>query len=85
MLFDLFSFPLKQKVSPNADAMDKFMAIAKECQGKEGASDADIQAALAFKLPTTKPGKCLHACVGETIGVVSHYVSAIENFDESSY
>lgn len=38
----------------------------------EGASDADIQAAMSFKIPTTKPGKCLSACVGEKIKVVSH-------------
>lgn len=63
---------VKQKVTPNADAMDKYMGIAKDCAAKEGASDADIQAAMSFKLPATKPGKCLNACVGEQIKVVSH-------------
>lgn len=47
------------------------MGIAKECAAKEGATDADIQAAMSFKLPTTKSGKCLNACVGEQIKVVS--------------
>lgn len=48
------------------------MVIGKECAAKEGASDADVANAMAFKLPNTVPGKCLHACVGERIDVVSH-------------
>lgn len=58
-------------MTPNADAMDKYMGIAKECATKEGATDADIQAAMSFKMPTTKTGQCLAACVGEQIKVVS--------------
>lgn len=78
--FSLIFIPLpKQKVQMNADAMDKYMAIAKECAGKEGASDADIQAAMSFKLPTTSPGKCLSACVGEQIKVVSHLTQQQQN------
>lgn len=57
-------------MSPNADAMDKYMNIAKECAAKEGASDADIQSAMSFKMPTTKSGKCLAACVGEQMKVI---------------
>lgn len=51
--------------------MEKILVIAKECAAKEGASDGDIQNAMAFKIPTTAPGKCLHACVGETMKLVS--------------
>lgn len=47
------------------------MEMGKDCAAKEGATEADVQSAMAFKMPTTKTGKCLHACVGEAIKVVS--------------
>lgn len=52
------------------------MAIGKECAAKEGASDQDVANAMAFKIPDTAAGKCLHACVGERIGAVSSYCTA---------
>lgn len=50
--------------------MDKYMNIAKDCAAKEGATDADVTAAMSFKIPGTKTGKCLAACVGEQIKVL---------------
>lgn len=57
------------------------MSLAKECQAKEGASDGDIAEAMAFKMPTTPAGKCLHACAGEKLGVVSqiYFESLVKN------
>lgn len=45
--------------------------LATECAAHEGATDADIKSVLAMELPTTKGGKCLNACIGETTGIVS--------------
>lgn len=44
--------------------------IIAECKGKEGATDADEAEVLARILPTTKTGKCIHACFAETVGFV---------------
>lgn len=46
-------------------------SLANACKDKEGSSDADVATFLAHDLPTTPGGKCLCACVMETIGVVS--------------
>lgn len=45
--------------------------LAAGCKEKEGASDDDIAAVMARDQPTTTTGKCLVACIMETIGVVS--------------
>lgn len=45
--------------------------LANDCSAKEGGSAADVDEVIAHKLPTTEPGKCIHACIGETVGVVS--------------
>lgn len=48
------------------------MKLLAECQKKEGASDADVKELEARDVPTTPTGKCLHACVHETLGLVRH-------------
>lgn len=40
------------------------------CAVKEGASADDVANAVAHKMPTTKSEKCLHACIGESLGLV---------------
>lgn len=57
-----------------------FKKMAEECAGKEGATAADIEQALAKQPPTTKGGKCMHACVGEKIGFVSQSVQKYSIF-----
>lgn len=42
-----------------------------DCAGKEGPSSADLEQILSKKLPSTYNGKCVLACVGETVGMVS--------------
>lgn len=45
--------------------------LLEECGKKEGATADDIANTLARKAPTTDAGKCLHACIGESLGLVS--------------
>lgn len=40
------------------------------CIEKEGASANDVNEAKVHSVPTTKAGKCLRACVLESVGVV---------------
>lgn len=40
------------------------------CAEQEGATAADIEEAQAMKIPSTSSSKCMHACIGETIGAV---------------
>lgn len=50
---------------------EMFKKLADECATKEGATAADVDEALSGKLPSTNGGKCLHACIGEALGIVS--------------
>lgn len=61
--------------------MEMFKKMATECATKEGASSADLDEVFAKKMPSTEPAKCLHACIGETMGIVSHFVD--ENDSEA--
>lgn len=45
--------------------------ITQECAVEEGATQSDIDEALAFELPSTQVGRCFHACLGEKSGIVS--------------
>lgn len=46
---------------------------------KESATDADVAAMLAHEPPTTQSGRCLSACIMETVGVVSDCAVAFKN------
>lgn len=48
-----------------------FLKMAKECATKEGASSADIDELIAHKPASGKGGKCIRACLFETVGIVS--------------
>lgn len=52
------------------EGMEMFKKIGSECATKEGASQADLDEAFAKKMPSTATAKCMHACIGETIGIV---------------
>lgn len=41
-----------------------------DCVVSEKASKGDIDEFMAAKAPTTKASSCLHACMGETFGMV---------------
>lgn len=44
--------------------------LLEDCAVKEGASADDVANAVAHKMPTSKTEKCLHACIGESLGLV---------------
>lgn len=48
-----------------------FKSVASECAAKEGATSADVDDAYSKKMPSSTGAKCMHACIGETIGAVS--------------
>lgn len=42
-----------------------------DCGKKEGATADEISNTLARKMPSTNVEKCIHACIGESLGLVS--------------
>lgn len=62
------NFQKQAKILPNA--ADQIKSMASNCQTKENASDADVVSLLAGEFPSTAAGKCLHACMQETLGIV---------------
>lgn len=52
------------------EQLEKLQATIKDCAGKEGASDADVQEIFAHKKPSSPAGRCTLACAGETVGLV---------------
>lgn len=51
--------------------METLKKMVNECATKESASADDTAEVLAKKVPSTKGGKCIYACLGETLGIVS--------------
>lgn len=49
-----------------------FLKLANECASKEGASAADVEEYAAHKPASSTVGKCLRACVGETVGIMKN-------------
>lgn len=47
-----------------------FEELIGKCKASEGASDNDIQQAIAHAPPTTPQGQCFHACIMESVGIV---------------
>lgn len=50
--------------------MDHMQLLAQDCKIRENASAADMASLLAGEYPTTESGKCLHACMQESLGIV---------------
>lgn len=48
-----------------------FIKVVNDCAKKEGASAQDTSQALQKQAPQTKAGKCIFACIGESLGIVS--------------
>lgn len=42
-----------------------------DCKVKEGGADSDLQLMLNREHPTSPAGKCMSACIAESIGLVS--------------
>lgn len=47
--------------------------MAKECATKEGGSQTDVEELIAKKPASSKAGKCVRACLAETIGMVCSF------------
>lgn len=45
-------------------------SVVRACKQKEGASRTDVDELFTRKPPSTREGKCLRACVGETSDIV---------------
>lgn len=63
------------------EEIDMFEKWAEDCAIKERATRDDIDDVMAFILPTTPAGKCLNACLGEKLGMVSSRINQnLDNF-----
>lgn len=49
-----------------------------KCKAQEGATDSDIEGALAYAFPTTRSGQCFHACMMESLGVMKDGKISVE-------
>uniref|UniRef100_T1GN16 Uncharacterized protein n=1 Tax=Megaselia scalaris TaxID=36166 RepID=T1GN16_MEGSC len=52
-----------QSASITKEMQEKFMVVAKECQGQTGASDADLANLIKHNPTGTKEGKCMLSCI----------------------
>lgn len=59
------------KAMTKEERIASFKNLASECAVTEGATDDDMAGIFARQTPTTRAGKCVHACLGERIGIVS--------------
>lgn len=51
--------------------VEVFYDLANKCVAKEGATSQDLEDILARRIPSTKAGSCIPACLAEMIGIVS--------------
>lgn len=56
----------------------KWLELATECQKTSGASDDELEKIIMHAKPETHDGKCMIACILETIGVVSRLLKFLE-------
>lgn len=49
-----------------------------DCGKKEGATADEVSNILARKTPSSKAEKCLHACIGETLGLIQNQRTNVE-------
>ncbi|XP_031638803.1 uncharacterized protein LOC116350935 [Contarinia nasturtii] len=54
--------------------MEMFVKVAKECAEEEGASAVDVDELVAHKSASEKGGKCIRACLAETVGMIKDQV-----------
>lgn len=51
----------------------------RRCQQQEQATESDMKEFFTQKKPSTKAGKCLHACLMESIGLIKNGMFSAEN------
>lgn len=54
----------------STDELKIMEKIVMDCMAKEGASETDLAEMMGYKLPSTRSGQCLNACIMESIGIV---------------
>lgn len=47
-----------------------FADLIGKCKAKEGATDSDVQEAMAHLPASTRTGACFNACIMESLGLV---------------
>lgn len=52
--------------------MEDFVKLAENCVAQEGAEEEDLEILLTRKIPHTRAGACIPACLFETFGIVSN-------------
>lgn len=57
--------------------MEDFIKLAENCVAQEGAEEEDLEILLTRKIPNSKAGACIPACLFETFGIVSKTQSNI--------
>lgn len=55
------------------DRVEAFFKMASNCVAKEGATNEDLEEILSRKIPDSRAGSCIPACLGETLGIVSSF------------
>lgn len=53
--------------------LELFVNLSKDCQRKEGATDEDL-AAMMSRTISSRGSKCIQACLGERVALVSKVV-----------
>lgn len=53
------------------ESMEDFMKLAENCVAQEGAESEDLEILFTQKIPSSKAGTCIPACLFETLGIVS--------------
>ncbi|CAG9811310.1 unnamed protein product [Chironomus riparius] len=61
---------LSSQAKTREEMKAKWQALAAECQKSSGASDDDLEKIITHVKPETHEGKCMIACIFETMGVV---------------
>lgn len=52
------------------DRVEAFFKMANNCVEKEGATTEDLEEILSRKIPRSRAGSCIPACLSETLGIV---------------
>lgn len=61
--------------NPNSEEARKSEQMIRGCQSQEQATENDMREFSQQRKPSTKTGKCLHACLMESIGLVIFLLS----------
>lgn len=78
----VFIFGLIFQAMSKEERMNALKNMAEECAKQEKSTADETAEVLAQKMPTSKGGKCIYACIGETLKVVSWFTEKNRNSSE---